>query len=176
MCLLSLVQGVTPVPIKKCSHVVQLELFYMQSFSHTRSQRAPAILPSANLEQQGLAPPVPSRVIFEEKPLSPVSVVVEDLGKRHPASHGEGVDSGLERLEGEKCEFVQMKGEGGEGCHKGGMSCEKKCTYSTGEPVCTTGVTVSSPGIALLLSSTLFSPKFISRMFVRTFLRRCVIQ
>ena len=113
----------------------------------------PAILPSANLEQQGLASPVPSRVIFEEKPLS---VVVEELGTQHPVSHVEGVDSGLERLEGEKCEFVQMKGEGGEGCHKGGMSCEKKCTYSTGEPVCTTGVTVSSPGIALLLSSTLY--------------------
>ena len=65
-----------------------------------------------------MASPVPSRVIFEEKPLSPVLVVVEELGTRHPVSHGEGIDPGLERLEGEKCEFVQMKG--GEGCHKGG--------------------------------------------------------
>ena len=72
---------------------------------------------------------VPSRVIIEKKPLSPVSVVVEDLGTWHPVSNGEGVDLWLERLEGEKCEFVQVKGDGGEGCHKGGMSCEKKCTY-----------------------------------------------
>ena len=52
----------------------------MLCFSPTRSQRAPAILPSANLEQQGLAPPVLSRGIFEEKPLSPVLVVMEELG------------------------------------------------------------------------------------------------
>ena len=72
----------------------------------------------------------------EKEPLAPVSVVVEEV--RHPVSHGEGREDGEEG----KCSFVQMKGSGGEGCTKGGMTCERKCSYSTGEETCQDQMTV----------------------------------
>ena len=64
-------------------------------------QPDPAILLCGNLEQKGLASPVPSRVIFEEKPLSPLSVVVKQLGLRHPVSHGRAWTLGRRGWRGE---------------------------------------------------------------------------
>ena len=65
--------------------------------------------------------------------ISPVSVVVSDQAPP-PSLHP-----------GEKCEYLQMKGDKLEGnCMKGGMSCERKCKYSTKEPVCTTVLTVTN--------------------------------
>ena len=64
--------------------------------------------------------------------ISPVSVVVSDQAP--PSLHP-----------GDKCEYLQMKGDNLEGnCMKGGMSCERKCKYSTEEPVCTTVLTVTT--------------------------------
>ena len=37
---------------------------------------------------------------------------------------------------------LQGEGSNGEGCTKGGMSCERKCSYSTGETSCSTILTV----------------------------------
>ena len=64
--------------------------------------------------------------------LSPVSVVVSDQAP--PPS----------LQPGEKCEYVQMKGDKLEGnCMKGGMSCERQCQFKTEDPVCTQILTVS---------------------------------
>ena len=93
--------------------------------------------------------------------IDPVSVVVSDQAP--PPS----------LQSGEKCEYVQMKGDKLEGnCMKGGMSCERKCKYKTEEPVCTQILTVRF--LQLYSCVTLFYRTFVKmsqRRFVKQLMR-----
>ena len=68
--------------------------------------------------------------------ISPVSVTVSERNPPPglPSSSSAGPGSGS------KCEYVQMKGDQHmleSNCMRGGMSCERSCSYDTSEPVCT---------------------------------------
>ena len=63
--------------------------------------------------------------------IDPVSVVFSDEAPPPPLQSGE------------KCEYVQMKGDKLDGtCMKGGMSCERMCQFKTEDPVCSQIFTV----------------------------------
>ena len=92
--------------------------------------------------------------------ISPVSVVVSD--KAPPPSLSPG----------EKCEYVQMKGDKLEGnCMKGGMSCDRQCKYNTEDPVCTTILTV-----VITITTSQYNGDYIPRTSVKMYQRRCVRQ
>ena len=93
--------------------------------------------------------------------ISPVSVVVSDQAPP-PSLHS-----------GEKCEYVQMKGDKLEGnCMKGGMNCERKCKYSTEDPVCTTVVTVTTCIDNIIPFLTLSVIRIYVKMYLKKFVKQ----
>ena len=74
----------------------------------------------------------PRNVILQDEVITPQSIEITEQPPYQNVATTE-----------DKCQFVRRQGGSlGDNCMKGGMSCQKKCEYSTAEPVCTQQLTV----------------------------------